>query len=152
MALFKRKEIIFLLRLIIGGVFIYASFDKIQHPHQFAISVRAYQILPIAISNLFALSVAWAEMVAGIMLILGIFTKKAAAAIGMLSVMFIAAICIVLIRGLVIDCGCFSAQGGSAVGPMLLVRNVLILTGIALIMRFDTGFLSLSRRRPESAE
>jgi uncharacterized membrane protein YphA (DoxX/SURF4 family) len=145
MPFFKKKEVIFLLRLIVGGVFIYASFDKIHHSDRFAISVRAYQIIPVAVSNLFALTVAWTEMVAGTMLILGLFTRKAAAAIGLLNVTFISAIAIVLIKGLVIDCGCFKAEGGSAVGPMLLFRNVLLLAGAIVIMRFDTGFLALTR-------
>jgi len=146
MALLKSKEFIFLLRLIIGATFIYASIDKIQHTQQFAMSVRGYQIIPVAVSNLFAVSVAWTEMIAGTMLFLGLFTRKAAAAIGLLSLMFIAAISIVLVRGMVIDCGCFSAEGGSAVGPSLLVRNVLLLAGTILIICYDKGFLSLTDR------
>lgn len=145
MSFFKRKEVVFLLRLIIGGVFIYASLDKIQHSYEFAISVRAYKIIPISISNLFALSVAWAELIAGSMLILGLFTRKAAAAIGLLVVMFIFAISIVLIKGFVIDCGCFKSEGGTTVGWTLLLRNILLLAGTILIMRFDTGFLALTR-------
>lgn len=135
-----------LLRLLVGATFVYASLDKIQHTQQFAMSVRGYQILPVAVSNLFAVSVAWTELTAGIMLILGIFARKAAAAVGMLSVLFMAAITIVLVRGMVIDCGCFSAEGGSTVGPMLLLRNLLLLAGALMINRFDTGFLSLAGR------
>jgi uncharacterized membrane protein YphA (DoxX/SURF4 family) len=145
MSFIKRKEVILLLRLVIGGVFVYASFDKILHSHEFAISVRAYKIIPIALSNLFALSVAWAELIAGTMLIIGLFTRKASAAIGILLVMFVFAISIVLVKGLVIDCGCFKSDGGTMVGPMLLLRNLLMLIGVILIMRFDTGFFALTR-------
>ena len=140
-----------MLRLIVGVTFVYASIDKIHHTQQFAMSVRGYQILPVAVSNLFAVSVAWTEMIAGTMLVLGLFTRKAATAIGLLSVMFIAAISIVMVRGMVIDCGCFSAEGGAAVGPSLLVRNLLLLAATILIVCYDKGFLSLTGR-PAPAE
>lgn len=145
MAFLKRKEFVLLLRLIVGGVFVYASFDKVQHPHQFAMSVRAYQIVPVAVSGLFALSLAWSELIAGSLMILGVFTRKASAAVALLLVMFIAAVSIVLIKGMVIDCGCFEAEGGSTTGPLLLVRNILLLAGALWVNRFDTGFFGLSR-------
>lgn len=149
MGFLKRKELILLLRLILGVTFIYSSFEKVLNPHQFGIAVRAYQIIPMNLSNIFALAIAWTELVAGVLLILGVFTRQAAAAIGLLLVTFIAAIAIVMVKGLVIDCGCFSPSGGSTVGPFLLVRNLLLLAACVLVMRYDSGFLSLGRLLPE---
>jgi uncharacterized membrane protein YphA (DoxX/SURF4 family) len=148
MGFLKRKEIILLLRVILGVTFIYSSFDKILNPHQFGIAVRAYQIIPLSLSNFFALAVAWTELVAGVLLILGVFTRQAAAAIALLLVMFIGAISIVIVKGMVIDCGCFSPSGGSTVGPFLLIRNFFLLAACFLVMRYDQGFLSLGRLLP----
>ena len=146
--LLKSRELNLALRLFVGVLFLYASLDKIQHPHQFAISVRAYQIVPIGFSNLFAMLVSWGEAVAGSLLILGLFTRKAAAAIFILLIMFVAAVSTVLVRGMVIDCGCFKSDSGSTIGPMLIVRNIGLMVATLVVMRFDEGFLGLSRLIP----
>ncbi len=46
-------------RLFLGGVFIYASVDKILHPGDFARAVYNYQILPDGLINLTALALPW---------------------------------------------------------------------------------------------
>jgi uncharacterized membrane protein YphA (DoxX/SURF4 family) len=146
--LLKRKEVILLLRLIVGATFVYAAWDKVLHPHAFAIAVRGYQMVPVNVSNLFALVLAWSEMVAGVLLIVGLFTRQAAGAILLLLVMFVGALATVMIKGLVIDCGCFSSEGGSQVGPLLIVRNILMITACVVIMRYDGGAFSLGRLIP----
>jgi uncharacterized membrane protein YphA (DoxX/SURF4 family) len=114
----------------------------VHHPEQLAITVRAYDIIPAGLSNLFAIFLAWTELIAGIFLILGIFTKQSAMAVGTLLAMFIAAIVITMVRGLVIDCGCFDEQG-DPVDSALLIRNILLVTVAYLVIRFDRGFLSV---------
>jgi uncharacterized membrane protein YphA (DoxX/SURF4 family) len=145
MSILKRKEVLFLFRLVVGATFVYASIDKVLHPAQFAIAVRSYQILPVSVSNLFAVVLAWSELAAGLMLIAGLCTRKAAGAIFMMLVMFIAALSVVLVKGLVIDCGCFSTDGHMPVDYTLIIRNTLMAIACVLIMRFDTGALSLQR-------
>lgn len=137
--------VIFALRLLLGALFIYASYDKIAHPHQFAIAVRAYKIIPVEYSNLFALMLAWSEMIAGALIIAGVFTRQAASAIFIMLFMFIAAIVISIVRGLAIDCGCFSNEGGHGVDYSLLMRDILLLCAAFIVIRFERGFLSLPR-------
>lgn len=132
-----------LLRLFIGGMFVFAAWDKVLEPAGFAMSVRGYKIIPFAFSNLFALGVSWTELVAGIMLILGIFTRKAAGAIAILLAMFIVAITMVIVRGMTVDCGCFGSEGGSSTSWLLVVRNLALLAGCYLVMAYNDGFLSL---------
>ena len=131
-----------LLRLFLGGLFVYAAFSKVADPTGFAMSVRGYKIVPFALSNLFALSVSWTELLAGVMLILGLWTRKAAGAIAILLAMFIAAIAMVLVRGMVVDCGCFG-EGGSSTSWLLIVRNLGLLIAAILIIRYNDGFASL---------
>lgn len=131
------------LRLFLGGMFVYAAWDKVLEPAGFAMSVRGYKIIPFALSNLFALGVSWTELVAGLMLILGIFTRKAAGAIAILLVMFIVAIALVIVRGMTVDCGCFGSEGGSSTTWLLIARNIALLAGSYLVMRYNDGYLSL---------
>jgi putative oxidoreductase len=138
------RGFVLVLRLFLGCLFIISSLHKIYHPDQFAVAVRAYQIIPINLSNLFALLVAWTEAMAGIMLLFGIMTRKAAAAVALLLVMFVVAITTTLVRGLTIDCGCFSSKGGHAADLTLIVQDLFLATAAVLVMRFDSGFFSLS--------
>ena len=60
----KENDILpLLVRLFVGGVFIYASIDKIMHPHGFAELVNNYHILPPYLVNLMAIFLPWLEMV-----------------------------------------------------------------------------------------
>ncbi|HXV13984.1 MAG TPA: MauE/DoxX family redox-associated membrane protein [Candidatus Krumholzibacteria bacterium] len=137
------RELNLVLRLFLGGMFLYAAWDKVLQPAGFAMSVRGYKIIPFALSNLFALGVSWTELIAGLMLILGIFTRKAAGAIAILLVMFIVAISMVIVRGMTVDCGCFGSEGGSSTSWLLIVRNIALLAGAYLIMRYNDGFASV---------
>jgi uncharacterized membrane protein YphA (DoxX/SURF4 family) len=92
-------------RLILGGVFVYASFDKILHPHEFAEVVYNYQILPDALVNFTAILLPWLELSAGVFLILGLFLRGALFTCNVLLAVFLVAIAFNLARGLDIDCG-----------------------------------------------
>ncbi len=145
------RELNLILRLFIGGMFVYAAWSKVMEPSGFAMAVRGYKLIPFSLSNLFALCVSWSELVAGIMLILGIYPRKAAGAIAILLVMFIIAITTTLVRGMVVDCGCFGKEGGSSTSWLLIVRNVGLLLGAYLIMAYNDGFLCIwPGRRVES--
>jgi uncharacterized membrane protein YphA (DoxX/SURF4 family) len=134
------------LRLFLGGLFVYAAFSKVADPAGFAMSVRGYKIVPFALSNLFALSMSWTELLAGVMLILGLWTRKAAGAIAILLAMFIVAIVMVLVRGMVVDCGCFG-EGGSSTSWLLIVRNLALLTAAIIVICYNDGFASLHAGR-----
>ena len=49
------KKLYHILRIILAVVFIYASIDKIMHPHDFAKAVFNYQILPDYLINITAI-------------------------------------------------------------------------------------------------
>jgi uncharacterized membrane protein YphA (DoxX/SURF4 family) len=142
--LLTHEAFIFVLRVFLGGLFLYSSLHKIQSPDEFAIAIRGYKLLPVELTNLFALAMAWSEAVAGIMLILGVMTKRAAGAVLLMLVMFVVAILTTIVRGIAIDCGCFSSEGGHQTDITLVIRNLFLLVAAAMIMRFDRGRWSVS--------
>lgn len=113
----------------IGGLFIYASIDKILNPHAFARIVYNYAILPDVLIYPFALFLPWVESIAGFFLIISVFRRTSAIMLSSLLGVFIIAIAFNLIRGLNFDCGCFttvsSSEGSDPAG--LLIRDILIL-------------------------
>lgn len=148
MGLLRRKEVLFLLRLVVGAMFVYGAYFKVLHPQTFAMSVRSYQILPIALTNFFAIALAWSELMAGALLILGVFTRQAAGSLAILLTVFIAAMIAVLAKGIVIDCGCFGPEGSMTVGWLAIVRNLVLLAIALWVMRVDDGSVSVRRLLP----
>lgn len=129
------KAAIIICRMILAAVFLLASLPKIIAPHEFAIAVFRYQLLPDAAINLMAIFLPWVELVAAIAILIP-RTSAAAATIflGLLTV-FTAAISIDLVRGIDISCGCFTLDADAGpIGWWEVVRDIgfLTLTGFAL--------------------
>jgi uncharacterized membrane protein YphA (DoxX/SURF4 family) len=102
-----------LLRFALGGLFIWASIDKALDPHLFARMIRNYQVLPLLLVNPTALLIPWLEMLTGLLLITGFWRKSSLFIINSLLVLFILIMAQALLRGLSLDCGCYSTQSGS---------------------------------------
>lgn len=120
-----RTTILFFFRLVIGVLFIYASFDKIAHVPDFARAVHNYRMLPFYAENLMAMTLPWIELFAGLFLILGYKVRGSALVLSALLVVFVVAIAAALARGLDISCGCFDTKEGAKVGLELLVRDLI---------------------------
>ncbi len=98
-----------LVRLFVGGTFIYASFYKIIDPAAFAKSIWFYHLVPGSLINLMALFLPWLELICGMAIIIGISYRGAVILANLMTVVFIAALASAIVRGINIDCGCFKA-------------------------------------------
>jgi rhodanese-related sulfurtransferase/uncharacterized membrane protein YphA (DoxX/SURF4 family) len=141
----KWARVFFLLsRLFLGGIFVYASYDKILHPVPFAEIVYNYQILPDLLVNLVSLFLPWIELLVGLSLILGIWLPGSVLICAFLLVVFFSTLVFNMSRGLDIDCGCFTTSiGSSSGGHMLwyLVRDGFFLF-VALFLFFSFFILN----------
>lgn len=120
-------------RLILGGVLIVAGALKIGNLQKSAMSVRAYEMLPIWLANFFGYALPWVEIGIGALLILGVAVRNVGALGALIMLGFIIAIAQAWARGLSIDCGCFG--GGGTIDP----EDTKYLS---TILR-DIGFLAL---------
>ena len=100
-----------LARLVLGGVLIVAGALKVGHLETSARAVRAYQLLPYDVAGWVGYGLPVLELAIGALLVLGLFTRTAAAVGGLLMVVFIGGIASAWARGLSIDCGCFGEGG-----------------------------------------
>ena len=133
----NNRYTILVFRLVLGGIFIYASLDKIAHPEQFAKIVYNYKILPHSLINIFAIILPWVELICGVFLLVGIFMESSSAILSLLLVVFIIALSVNFLRGLDINCGCFSTNPkGKEEGAVLLIRD-LVLLAIGLQIFFN---------------
>ena len=102
------------LRLFLGVVLIYAGATKIGHPLTAQRAVQAYELLPDGLANTIGLALPFLEVILGVLLVLGLFTRPVAIVSTLLMVAFIIGISQAWARGLTIDCGCFG--GGGEIG------------------------------------
>jgi uncharacterized membrane protein YphA (DoxX/SURF4 family) len=105
------RAVLRLIGICIGGIFVYASLDKIAHPDRFADVVNDYQMLPLICVNAFGLAMPWMEVTAGVALVLGFWRRAAGLVFTALTLAFIIAVAQAQIRGLDIVCGCFDVSG-----------------------------------------
>jgi uncharacterized membrane protein YphA (DoxX/SURF4 family) len=133
------------LRIVLGMIFIFASYGKIINPYGFALSIASYQMLPLSVINIFAIIMPWLEMIAGILLVLGFRIRANALIINMMLVVFIIAISQALLRNLMLsDCGCFSSEDAKEeVSNATLVRDVIFLAMGLVVLIFDHAYFSM---------
>lgn len=133
----NHRSVLRIIGLAIGGLFIYASLDKLAQPDRFADIVNDYQMLPLIFINAFALAMPWIEMVAGAALVLGVWRRGAALLMIALTVAFMAAIAQAQLRHLEIECGCFDVSGLSSTQASwsLFARDAGLLLGCLLLWR-----------------
>lgn len=146
----SNKYLLLLFRIILGFVFIYAGIIKIADPAGFSDAINNYDLLPLSVVNIFAITLPWIEVVAGLFLLFGISVKENSFIISVMLVVFILAIVISLGRGLNIDCGCFGTSSGTKVGIFKLVENIILLTFSLLLTKFNSFYLSITSHNDNS--
>ena len=135
-------------RFYLGWVFIIACLHKIAQPGSFAMDIATYDILPLGLINIMALSLPWIELAVGIMIVLGSKTRAAALVIAGMMVMFTVAILIALAKGLDMSCGCFASQAAQDDDPisyLTVLRDSAWLLLALYVVFFDRNPLGLDR-------
>ena len=127
------------MRLYLGGVFVYASIYKINFAAEFAETVASYQIVPELLVNPMAVVLPWLELVAGLLLVVGLRVKAAALVINFLLAVLSLAIAVTLFRDIPIGCGCFSTLD-EAMGWTALARDLVWLGMGTYIYAYDRKF------------
>jgi len=139
-----------LARLVLGVTLIVAGWLKVTSPVASARAVRAYQILPYDLAGYVGYALPVVEILVGLLLVAGLFTRASAAVGGLLMLAFIIGIISAWARGLAIDCGCFGGGGTIAASQTQYGRDVLRDVGLSacavwLVVRPHTAY-SLDHR------
>jgi putative oxidoreductase len=161
-AVLRHPLVHLLIRLLLGGIFVYASLDKIAQPPAFARIVYQWQIGGPVLSNLVAVTLPWVELTAGLLLIAGAWKREAALVIALLLVVFLGAAGSVLARGIDVEnCGCTSLAKTEptsswppawtrGVGWFLVTRNLVLLAGAVVLAGVEPRRAGSSSAEPAS--
>ncbi len=137
-----RSRAVFLLvhsfRIMLGIVFIWASWDKLMAPADFARIIDNYQILPAPLIYPAALVLPWVEIVCGILLVMGWYVKGTVFIVNFLLILFVAAYLSTLVRGIDTACGCFTVSLQAAKRSYLLFfRDFLFLSAGLTVLLYE---------------
>lgn len=130
-------------RAVLGGVLLVAGAIKVAEPQASVAAVRAYELLPAGMVTVVGWGLPFAEVLLGVVLLVGIAVRPAAVAAAGLLAVLIAAVASAAARGLSIDCGCFGGGGPVPAGQ----------TAYGAEIARDVGLLALAAwlvARPES--
>ena len=142
MKLLRHPAVYWAVSIALGALFLYASHDKIGAPRDFARIVYHYRLagpsasLGFLPANLLAVVLPWVELVCGVLLIVGLWRREAAALTAVMLVVFVFAVSWALFHGIDIkNCGCFSVSSeGRAAGIKLILGDLALLLAAAYVV------------------
>lgn len=115
-------------RLLLGAVFVAASWSKIMDPAGFAMIIANYQIVPSGAGQLTALFLPWLELVCGLCLLINRWVQGAAYVVAVLMVVFMGALGYNMVRGMDVTCGCFTLTDDAPASMwMYMIRDIILL-------------------------
>ena len=137
-------------RIILGIIFIYASYDKILDPAGFSKNIHNFHVTPIAIENILALVIPWLELIIGIFLIFGLFLDGTINITIALLILFIIVLSQAVFRGIDVHCGCFKTEADVGVTDLRfeLIKRIVedfILLGMAFVIQMRDKFTLSSK-------
>lgn len=150
------------LRAGLGGLFCLAAFKKLQDPQSFAEAIKGFRVVDHnqlgSLISTGAFVIPWVEMIAGALLILGLWSRASALAIGLALMAFIAGLLSVLARRIDASCSCFGDLNlfcSSTVGWCQVIRNLVLMVPALYLIWRGGGVIALDHltvRRPTTAE
>lgn len=139
-----------ILRVALGGLMAYAGFMKLLEPQQFAFALKGYDVFdPQTHGYLLVLAafvVPWLELISGLLLAVGLWTRASATTIFALLLTFTLVLVSVLMRDMDLECTCFGKADvicSGAIGGCHIWRNSVLMLVSLLILWRGAGLLSL---------
>jgi uncharacterized membrane protein YphA (DoxX/SURF4 family) len=134
---------IVVLRVALGGIFVYAGYVKLVEPWQlFAAGIADYEIVPMWAARFLAHTLPWFEVLAGLLLIAGRWFRACTVSISLLLLVFVALMVRAYAGGKEINCGCFGPN--ELISWKTLVRDGSLLAASL----FLTAIAFRNRRKP----
>ncbi len=142
----------FALRLAAAAVWIAAGVSELPDLRGFAVQVDRYEVLPAVLVVPFASMLPFIEVFLGLYLAAGLFVRASALAGTILFAVFLGAQVQALIRGLVLDCGCFGTLAQTSVGAWTILRDIILGIPTFLMLALPARRLSLDSRLFDAAD
>lgn len=123
----KRWLIEIFVRVAVGAAFVYAGLMKVYDPTAFADSIFSFRIVPNIFINIIAIVLPPMEVILGLGVIFSSWTRACSFSLLILLAVFAGALLQGIMRGLIIDCGCFGSAIPSRFGAWVSLGRALLL-------------------------
>jgi len=133
-------------RIYLAVYFVISGLEKINDLEGFAQSIENYRIIPIYLVNIFAIFFPWLEVVAGALLLFGIYIKENSIIILSMLILFTAAVLSAVLRDLDINCGCHGTAGGQKVGILKILENISLIIISIISIKFPKQVLTFFKQ------
>ena len=136
-----RAKFFVFLRLAVGSVFAVSGFIKLMQPYQnFLAIIRSYEILSGSPAVALAKTMPWAELVVGVFLMLGLWSRLSILVLWVFNTVFIGVVGSALVRRLPIqECGCFGDSFSLQPQQILWLDIALWLVFMFMAAYFDSA-------------
>ncbi len=122
-------------RLILGAIFIFAGFAKIHSIGALINEINEYQILPATLASLYGHVLPYAEIIIGVLLVLGIVLRITAGIAGLMLLSFTVSKIVAMILNLNIKtCNCFGLARPLLSTQSLAIDLVMLLLAVQIIV------------------
>jgi uncharacterized membrane protein YphA (DoxX/SURF4 family) len=147
-----KDRVVLVLRVALGLVFLAAGGLKVGHADVFASEIAGFQLLPHALIAPLALLLPFLELMIGVYLVLGLFTRFAAWLAALEMAVFAGAIASAVLRGISTSCGCFGPSDHATTSWPEVGRDLGFTLAAVIIAWWAPGALALDRRMETSDE
>jgi uncharacterized membrane protein YphA (DoxX/SURF4 family) len=137
-------------RLALGGLFLWAASSKVPDMAAFAESVANYRLLPAALVPAVSAAVIGIEIAVGALLVSGRLARGAALVAAALLGVFTLGLAQALLRGIDLRCGCFGGTEDATWWTVL--RDLAMFAGAAVVLARGPGRLRPGRRPSPAGE
>ncbi|HTZ53691.1 MAG TPA: MauE/DoxX family redox-associated membrane protein [Candidatus Acidoferrum sp.] len=135
-----------LARWLLGALLLWTGAAKVGHPDALAAAIAGFRLLPGPLVAPLAVILPYFELLLGLYLVAGLFTRVAGWVASVQFVLYAAAIASAVLRGIPANCGCFG-PGDAAVADWPHVAFDLALAAVALFIALRApGTFALDRR------
>ena len=140
------QRLVFLLRLVLGGLLVVTGLLKFGHSAELASAIAGFRLLPPEIVAPLALVLPIFEILLGVYLVAGLFTRVSAWVAVVQFVIYAAAIASAVIRGIPANCGCFGPNDQATADWPHVAFDLALALVAYVIARFAPGILALDGR------
>jgi len=110
----------------LGAMWLYYAVPKLSYPSDtLGLAVRAYRVLPTGLADTFGAVQPFLELALGLLVIVGLGTRLAAALSALLLLVYVGGIISLGARGIAINCGCGGIASQAAAGHTRYTLDVL---------------------------
>ena len=137
---------VFVARLLLGGLLLATGALKAGHPAELAAAIAGFRLLPAAVVGPLALALPYFELMLGVYLVAGLFTRVAAIVGAMQFTVYAGAIASAVLRGIPANCGCFGPNDKAVADWPHVAFDLVLVAASAFVAYGAPGMLAVDRR------